>query len=729
MARQVYLLLIFVLGLFIHIPVSGYGKDAVIKGLTGAPAREVKVFNVFQVVLGASDPGVNPYTGGPEVIATFTGPGGATFKVKGFWDGENLYSIRFSPQLPGQWSYVTHSEDSGLNGIQGTFEAISPTPKDLKSNPLYHGFLKSRGYGWQLSDGTPFLPVGETQWSFTEEFHTHEWEDWIRALKDRGYNTFLGCIWLTLYNRAGILPFEGNPGDENLNVAFFQRLDQWVEYANRHGINMGLTIGGFPDNSKWFTIFRTKEMNDRWFSYCVRRYAAYNVRWVLYGEVDEVNPPWATWEENAEAMARLVREEDPYDHPVGSHHRYIDRATARSPYVDFLCIQSNRNSFGRMNAEYQYLTTQDYRQFGKPLMFEEYWYENAEGLYPGLHNTYRNFIAGLAFPTMGTLMRGHEKERGFVPAMAENKNQTVYDYLMQSDSGMLGMQHFARFFEETGTLPFSPALHRVSEPGLHRICGRFGNSYVVFSQGGEPFQLDLTDAGGRFKVEQMDILTGHQRKLKPVTAGKWVTIDPGSSGDVVVSVTGKSLPEYPVINSPLEDALFLPGEKVFLNFEGDVSPVVAEYSDRGSWKSLPVDLQTFIFTVPEDARPDEQVRISLGNANGTTIRTHRIVSMKENKAPVLTRTIASLFSGESAGIQLGFSDPDGPGPYVFTILKEPQHGKLEGGGNDRRYTPDPDFEGTDQFTWTVSDGLIDAERPATVILQVKRKNEDKTGKN
>ena len=721
LTRHFYTAKIVLLVLFLLSCTTGLGTDKAATEIAGTSGDMVKLFTVYEVVLHAENPGSNPYVNGPEVTAVFSGPDNASIHVKGFWDGGNRFLVRFSPQTAGTWSYLTRSDDPGLNGAKGQVRAVPPTRRDKAENPLSHGFLKSKGYGWQLSDGTPFLPVGETQWSFTEEFHSHEWEDWIRALKNRGYNTFLGCIWLTLYNRAGILPFEGNPGDENLHVAFFQRLDQWVEYANRHGINMGLTIGGFPDNSKWFTIFRTKEMNDRWFSYCVRRYSAYNVRWVLYGEVDEVNPPWATWEENAEAMARLVKEEDPYDHPVGSHHRYIDRATARSPYVDFLCIQSNRNAYGRMNAEYQYLTTQDYRQFGKPLMFEEYWYENAEGLYPGLHNTYRNFIAGLAFPTMGTLMRGHEKERGFVPAMAESKNQTVYDYLMQSDSGMLGMQHFARFFEETGTLPFSPAMHRVGEPGLHRICGRFGNSYVVFSQRGEPFQLDLTDAGGRFKVEQMDILTGHQRKLKPVTAGQWVTIDPGSSGDVVVRVTGNSLTEYPVINSPLQDALFLPGEKVFLNYEGDVSSVVAEYSDRGSWKSLPIDLQAFIFAIPEGAHPDEQVRISLGTATGTTTRAHRIVSMKENKAPVLTRTIASLFSGETAGIQLGFSDPDGPGPYVFTIVKEPQHGRLEGTGNDRRYTPDPDFEGTDQFTWTVSDGLIDAERPATVILQVKRK--------
>ncbi|MDO9326892.1 MAG: DUF5060 domain-containing protein, partial [Methanoregula sp.] len=144
-------------------------------GMLSNPPKKVKKFTVFEISLGAVNPGNNPYTDGPEVSALFTGPDKISYKVKGYWDGGNVFSIRFSPESAGTWTYTTFSADPGLNGIRGSFKAINPTKKELKSNVLYHGFLKPAGYCWKLSDGITFLPVGETQWSFTEEFHTDEW--------------------------------------------------------------------------------------------------------------------------------------------------------------------------------------------------------------------------------------------------------------------------------------------------------------------------------------------------------------------------------------------------------------------------------------------------------------------------------------------------------------------------------------------------------------------------
>jgi hypothetical protein len=516
------------------------GSDHPETGLIRNPPQEVRRFNVFEINIGAVNQNNNPYTDGPELSAVFNGPNGVSYKTNGYWDGENIFSIRFSPPLEGDWTYTTTSTDPGLNGISGSFKAIQSTEKELRSNRLLHGFLETEGYGFKLSDGKTYIPVGETQWSFTEEFHTEEWKEWIKTLKDRGYNSFLGCIWLGIYNRANISPFR-DFREERLNVEFFQRLDEWIAFANQHGILMGLTVGGFPENSKWFSLFDTKEKNDRWFQYCVRRYAAFNVRWVLYGEVDEVNPSWATWEENAEAMAQLIKREDPYNHPVGSHHRRIDRATASSPDIDYLCVQFIRN--GRASDNYQYRTLQDYRQYKKPLWFEEYWYENEEGLNPGIHNTYRNFIAGLAFPTMGSLMRAHEKDSEFVPELAKKENRSISEYLMENDSGMQCMQYFSEFVTDLNILDYSPASHKIRNPDVTRQCGRFGNSYLIYQQNRGQIHLDLTNATGKFKVEKLDIFTGKRVKLPCVTAGSWCTIDSNDSRAAVIRVSGGEILE------------------------------------------------------------------------------------------------------------------------------------------------------------------------------------------
>lgn len=681
---------------------------------------KVKLFSVFEINMKSMHPGEDPYINGPEIKAVFTGPDHSKIHVNGFWNGDSIFTIRFAPDKPGRWTYCISSPDTGMNGINGSFMAVKNSKKDFKKNILTHGFLKPSGYCWKLSDGTSFMPIGETQWSFTEEFHTSEWKDWIRALQNRGFNSFLGCIWLGKYQRAGISPFIGNPGDDNLNERYFDRLDEWIRWANNHGIIMGLTIGGFPDNSKWFTMFNTKVKNDRWFRYCVRRYAAFNVRWVLYGEVDEVNPPWATWENNAEEMARIVKEEDPYDHPVGSHHRYIDRATARSSYIDYLCIQSNRNAFGRMNAEYQYQTTQDYRQYGKPLWFEEYWYENMERLFPGIHNTYRNFIAGLAFPTMGSLMRAHEMEKKFVPSNTVKSDNSLYNYLMESDTGLQYMQYFKQFFKSLEFCDFSPASDKIKNPGLTQQCGRFGNNYVIFKMKGGEVNIDLTGISGKLKVQKMNIKTGSRSVLPEITGGGWRTLDPGDTTDAIYIVKGKYLPQKPVITSPLKNAEFVPEEMIYLNTQGEISSIKIELY-RGQ-KSIPLIIEPnkSQFRIPNNTKEGDKLKISLMNTWGETVQFHNIVSVKKNSPPVLTRTIASVQPGKPVGIQLGFSDPDGPGPYQFSIIKGPENGKLSGSGNDRIYISNPGFEGTDQFIWLVNDGINDAEKPATVTINVQK---------
>ncbi len=55
-------------------------------------------------------------------------------------------------------------------------------------------------------------------------------------------------------------------------------------------------------------------------------------------------------------------------------------------------------------------------------------------------------------------------------------------------------------------------------------------------------------------------------------------------------------------------------------------------------------------------------------------------------------------------ITLSAGDPEGD-PLTFTIVTPPTHGTLSGTLPNLVYTPDPDFEGEDRFTFRASDGL------------------------
>jgi hypothetical protein len=70
-------------------------------------------------------------------------------------------------------------------------------------------------------------------------------------------------------------------------------------------------------------------------------------------------------------------------------------------------------------------------------------------------------------------------------------------------------------------------------------------------------------------------------------------------------------------------------------------------------------------------------------------------------------------------ITLTYTDPDGPGPYTFSIVDLPIHGTLSGDDSDELigYTPDPGYNGTDSFTFQVNDGLEDSNI-ATVSINI-----------
>jgi len=71
-----------------------------------------------------------------SLSATFTGPGGITLTVPGFYAGNQTWKVRFSPTAVGSWSYTTSSADAQLNGQTGGINCVANT------NTVLHGALK-----------------------------------------------------------------------------------------------------------------------------------------------------------------------------------------------------------------------------------------------------------------------------------------------------------------------------------------------------------------------------------------------------------------------------------------------------------------------------------------------------------------------------------------------------------------------------------------------------------
>jgi YD repeat-containing protein len=92
-----------------------------------------------------------------------------------------------------------------------------------------------------------------------------------------------------------------------------------------------------------------------------------------------------------------------------------------------------------------------------------------------------------------------------------------------------------------------------------------------------------------------------------------------------------------------------------------------------------------------------------------------------NSAPVAHGQAVTTDEDTGASITLTGSDADGD-PLTYSLVSPPIHGALAGTPPDLAYAPDPNFHGSDSFTFNANDGVMDSE-PAVVAITVAAIND------
>jgi len=99
----------------------GLGLAAAAAALTAGPARaqgapdSVERWGLFEAALSGRAPG-NPFD--VTVTGVFT-HGGRTIEAPGFYDGEGVWRVRFSPPEEGSWTWTIRSDLADLDGRSG----------------------------------------------------------------------------------------------------------------------------------------------------------------------------------------------------------------------------------------------------------------------------------------------------------------------------------------------------------------------------------------------------------------------------------------------------------------------------------------------------------------------------------------------------------------------------------------------------------------------------------
>ena len=103
-------------------------------------------------------------------------------------------------------------------------------------------------------------------------------------------------------------------------------------------------------------------------------------------------------------------------------------------------------------------------------------------------------------------------------------------------------------------------------------------------------------------------------------------------------------------------------------------------------------------------------------------QTIAIVIDPVNDAPAATDQIVSTGEDMDVTINLAGSDVDGGDVITFALDAPPLNGSLSGEPPTLTYDPNPNFNGSDSFTFITNDGTLDSD-PGTVTVNVHSSND------
>lgn len=273
-------------------------------------AADVEQWGTFEVVLKGAVDG-NPFLD-VQLSARFA-QNKMKLTVRGFYDGDGVYRIRFMPPAQGEWSYATASNRPELDAKTGVLNVS-------KQSPGNRGPVRVRNtYHFAYADGTPYFPVGTTCYAWTHQGDKLE-EQTLATLKGSPFNKIRMCVfpkWYA-YNRTEPIhyPYEGkapNKWDfERFSPAFFQHLEKRVGQLRDQGIEADLILFHPYDKGHWGFDRMPATADDRYLRYVVARLGSYrNVWWSLANEFDFMEGKTdADWER----YLKIVCDSDVYQH-------------------------------------------------------------------------------------------------------------------------------------------------------------------------------------------------------------------------------------------------------------------------------------------------------------------------------------------------------------------------------------------------------------------------------
>ena len=228
----------------------------------------------------------------------------------------------------------------------------------------------------------------------------------------------------------------------------------------------------------------------------------------------------------------------------------------------------------------------------------------------------------------------------------------------------------------TSGVDFAPASGQLSFPtGVTTRTINVAVTGDLLDESDEVLVVNLSNPNGGHIVDGQGVGTITDDDSTPVAPSQSLTTDEDSALPVTLAATdpdGDPL-TYSIVSPPGHGTLAGSGR------ESDLHP--------GAELQRPRQLQ---------------FRASDG-ANESNVATVSITVNPVNDPPVASPNTALLAEDSFALVPLPATDVDGDS-LTYSIVDQPAHGALSGSGASRTYTPDPNYNGPDSFTFKANDG-------------------------
>lgn len=403
------------------------------------------------------------------VEASFTAPSGKVYTLPGFYDGENTWRVRFSPDEVGRWLYSISARpaDAGLTQA-GEFEVTArETPGFVKATP-------GVAWGFSYESGAPTFLMGDTVYHlFGAAYCGMDVRPFLQRRAAQGFNIVRVRVPVSPFHppesysdwqTRSTWPWGGSPQSpqfERFNLAYFHTVDEVVQQAAALGIGFEMIMEAwgfeFPFNNR--AVF-LPEWEELWLRYLIARYDAFAsvYIWTLLNEYEfypdgncrekYVADRWAM------RTARWVKATAPHGHVVAVHNGpketpFAQRFALDPQAIDAIMFQewgTCGEDDGWLAAGIEDITARALQAWPGAAVFAEYAYERNRDLpitFPWFEHTdaehnrrgaWRGAFCGLG------VINGFENTWGPVMDLANDQEGVVY------------FQHLRHFF--TAVVPF-----------------------------------------------------------------------------------------------------------------------------------------------------------------------------------------------------------------------------------------------------------------------------------